>query len=382
MKPEEPTINWLRIIIQSTALAVVMVILPIILCIGIGVFVVFNTAKPFFVETKTTPQLWIEKIKTAWNAPVVMDNGKFNFLLLGVDSLPNRKGDGVLTDTIILGSLNPAIAELHLLSIPRDLWSEAYQAKINSLFQYGYDADPTLPYALLHKELSDTTGVPIHSTLSISLTSLAELIDLLGGIRLTIPVGFIDKTFPRSDVDIKVIHDPKLLYQQVEFESGEQTLSGLQATQYIRSRHGNNNQNTDDARTIRQQLVLDALSKKIINKETLTNPSLLAKLWIFYEQNFSKQLPFETIVGIARSRIETVGWQKSIGNTISKLSEVKITQQTLPVATKNGGKIDMDSGVIYNPTINKNKYQGQWVYIITEPSTYRTYVQKSLGFTQ
>ncbi|KKQ76940.1 MAG: LytR family transcriptional regulator, partial [Candidatus Daviesbacteria bacterium GW2011_GWF2_38_6] len=67
-------------------------------------------------------------------------------------------------------------------------------------------------------------------------------------------------------------------YEHVRFEKGLMHMSGAVALKFVRSRHGTNGEGSDFARSARQQKVIDAVRKKILSFETLTDPQKISDL--------------------------------------------------------------------------------------------------------
>ena len=85
----------------------------------------------------------------------------------------------------------------------------------------------------------------------------------MGGIVVDIERSFTDTQYPTYDYG----------YQTISFQTGKQKLTGEQALQYIRSRHGNNFENNDFARNRRQQRLLTAVRAQLFTPEILHDTS-------------------------------------------------------------------------------------------------------------
>jgi LCP family protein required for cell wall assembly len=299
----------------------------------------------------------IQTIKTGLRTPVFQAEHHKNILVLGIDELANREGDPVLTDTIMVLSLDTDSGALRSLSLPRDLWSVEYKTKINALYEYGKTRYPGHPEQFPTEVVSQMTGIPIQNTLVISLDQLKTLIDIVGGVKVEVPESFVDEQFPRSDVDIRTEHDPAKLYMKVEFIQGEELMTGERALQFIRSRHSSNlDQGTDDARTIRQQLVIAALLKEFKEPKFIKNPDVLGKLYFWYHQNFDQVLSVEELISLANS-------------LRSKLLKISLQPQSLSIQTQD------QPGVIIHPPVTK--YQ-QWVYEVKDIQQFQSEVKEKL----
>lgn len=300
----------------------------------------------------------VDLIQSGLDSELKQTHGKINVLVLGTDVVANRAGDPILTDTIVLLSLDLTTGKLRSLSFPRDLWVPSYKTKINSLYQYGKDRYPSEPQRFSTEVISELTEIPIHYTIVISLDQVQSLIDLLGGVLVGVPESFVDSQFPRTDVDIRTEKDPKKLYETVEFMEGTELMKGERALKFIRSRHSSNlEEGTDNARTARQQLIIHALLDKLKDRSTISNPMLVGKLYTWYVQNFNQQLSVKELIAIANVLRE-------------KLSQVAFESQLLSFETEN------TQGVIVHPPVSKYK---QWVYEIRDLDQFKREVKEKLS---
>ena len=258
-----PKLNWFKIIFLSLAGAAIISLVFLALTAGILGFVLYSKYQPELLARNLSIQQLVSEAKIGWTQLPVLEKNQQNWLVLGIDSLASRGDVPPLTDTILLVGIKPQTASVKLLSLPRDLWLDDVKTKINSLYAYGIDQNPTQPTQLVTQTLSSNLGIPIQKTIVVTLAELESVINILGGIEIDVPTGFSDPLFPKPDVDIKTIHDPKLLYETVTFKAGPQKMSGATALKYIRSRHSGDSAGTDLARGERQQLVIMSLIRQI-----------------------------------------------------------------------------------------------------------------------
>ena len=289
-------------------------------------------------------------------APAETQNHK-NLLILGVDTLETRGNSTPLTDSIMLTSVNLLTGKIIILPLPRDLWSEAYQTKINALYTYGLERYPENPQKFTQEVISEMTDLEIHHNLVVSMTAVAEIIDLVGGVEVDIEQGFIDEEFPRTDIDVTIETKPENLYETVEFKTGSQSMDGQTALKYMRSRHGNNDQNTDDARSNRQQDLIQALVKKLINKKTLLNTNLAGQLYRYYLDNFADDL----------SPIELIATGKKIFQNKNSIQLINTSLSVYP---------DDSAGTIEHPP--QYLYDGQWIYLIRDNQEFKNDIKDKL----
>lgn len=365
---KQPALNWFKIIFLSLALALFLSFAALILTGGIGAALAWSKLQPELQKRQLDLNGTLTAVKTGWNqTPMTDDAGHFNILVLGVDSLATRGDVPPLSDTMMIVSFDTKAQKISLVSLPRDLWLDGVDTKINALYAYGIQKNANKPTELVETTLSATLGMPLHRTIVVGLTQVEQLIDLVGGVKVTVPEGFIDPLFPRTDVDVRKVHDPKLLYETITFVPGEQIMSGATALKYMRSRHSAGLEGTDTARSQRQQLVIVALITQLTNFETYkTQPFLILDLWQWYNQNYAEVMPINEIVSLLRPTIEA--------KTLPQL-----LPQSLPIMKKDkiSGKV-LEPGVLYNPPVVKNLYLGQWVYIIPDQSAFQSTIKNLL----
>jgi len=287
-------------------------------------------------------------------------NGYKNILILGTDSLENRGDVPPLTDTMMLVSINLSNAKITTLPLPRDLWSEDYQTRINALLAYGYERYPENPKKFPTEVISEMSELQIHHTIIISMEQVSEIINLLGGVEVDIPESFTDDEFPRADVDITVVDDPELLYESVSFVKGKELMTGDRALKYIRSRHSGDDQGNDVARSKRQQQVLLSLIHELLNIEKRINqPYVSGQILRFYIDNFDKHLDIEELI--------STGYK-----LYPQISNVKFVQSGITILDE-----DNPDGIISHP--NPSLYNNQWIYIIEDDKEFKKYIKRTLN---
>ncbi|MEK7631951.1 MAG: LCP family protein [Patescibacteria group bacterium] len=196
--------------------------------------------------------------------------GRTNILLVGHGG-PGHEGP-YLADTIILVSLNQNTSDVAMLSIPRDFLVElpdyGYR-KINNALAFGRtDENPKGGDALITQAVQDVTGQTVHYYARVDFNGFKEAVDTLGKLDVTVDAPFMDAEYPTYNFG----------YQTIRFEAGAQEMDGERALQFSRSRHGNNGQGSDFARSARQQKLLFAFREKALSAGTLTNPSKISGL--------------------------------------------------------------------------------------------------------
>ncbi len=211
-----------------------------------------------------------------------------NVLLLGLDQRPEE--ETMLTDTVLVISLNTETGDCLLFSIPRDLWIDPLKTKINALYYYGIKESPSDPTKIVREETEKIIDGKINYTAVLRMESIKNLVDLLDGIKINVERGFVDDQFPKDDGSNQVM--------TIEFKEGTQVFTGEKALQFIRSRKSQNQEEGgDDARQKRQKQVIVAIKDKLVNdRAALINPEKPAVLYNF----FQNELGIFPKIGLAR----------------------------------------------------------------------------------
>jgi LCP family protein required for cell wall assembly len=202
--------------------------------------------------------------------PEVATHDRMNVLLLGVGGEGHEGSQ--LTDTIILASIDLKEKRVGLLSIPRDL---AYPLgggrfeKINAVNAYFEQDHPGEGAARTAQAFSTLLEQPIDHVIKIDFTGFGNFVDALDGIDVVVERTFTDYQYPTADKK----------WMTVTFKKGPQHMDGKTALIYARSRHGNNGEGSDFARSRRQQIVIMAVRQKLLSLGTLTDHRALANLY-------------------------------------------------------------------------------------------------------
>lgn len=161
------------------------------------------------------------------------DPDEFNVLLMG------KHGSNV--DTIIFSNVDTQAQEVTLISIPRDLYYRGQ--KINAY--YGIQG-----LSAQISALEEVLGYRIHHYALIDMYVFRDIVDLLGGIDVTLAEDLIDPTYKTCDGDVC-----STLY----YPAGSYHLNGTEALRVARSRHTT----SDYSRAERQQLILEAIRNRV-----------------------------------------------------------------------------------------------------------------------
>lgn len=195
---------------------------------------------------------------------------RVTLLVMGLDYRDWEAGEGApRTDTMMLLTINPLDRTAGILSIPRDLWvnipgfnygriNTAYS--LGEAYKYPEGGGPGLAMATVEELI----GVPVDYYAQIDFGAFIRFIDEINGITIT-----IEKRMKVDQIGGKV----KLL------RPGTYTLNGELALGYARAR---NTEGGDFDRAFRQQEVIIAIRKRLLESDNL--PNLIAKSPVLYQE--------------------------------------------------------------------------------------------------
>lgn len=234
-------------------------------------------------------------------------HGVINIALFGVDSRDGNLDKRTRSDTMIIASIDQDSHEIKLISLYRDtylnLGNDKY-SKCNAAYAKG---GPEQAINMLNMNFD----LDITDYVTIGFEGLSEAVDALGGVEIDIAVDEIShlNNYQRS-MYLAEDGSGELNEDIVEvYESGLQTLNGLQATAYCRIRYtaGNDFKRAERQRTVITQLFeraksssLTKLTKAVYaimpNVETsLTADQIISLLASIgeYTVTYSDGMPFE-----------------------------------------------------------------------------------------
>lgn len=204
-----------------------------------------------------------------WKEPIKDDNGNINFAILGYWGWWHAWW--YLTDAIIVASVNLKAGTMSMVSIPRDLRVKKPNGlywKINSVFESSFwkndnDYDKSAPSIL--GKLEEITNIPLHYYAFIDFDWFEKFIDKIWWIEIDVPDPIYDPYYP----------GPNYSYTVFSIDSWLQTMDGPTALKYVRSRKTT----SDYSRSLRQQLVINAIIEKFTNVKTLISPGKIEGLY-------------------------------------------------------------------------------------------------------
>ena len=227
-------------------------------------------------------------------------SGYRNIALLGIDSRADDYGLGNRSDCIIIASINQKTKDVNLISVYRDTYMQVEESgserldKVTHAYSYG-GAQNTL------KALNTNLDLNITEYVTVNFDAVIVAVDALGGVNINIDSSelqyinsYIDATASSSGVSSSHIYN-----------TGTQTLNGVQAVAYSRIRY---TAGGDYKRTERMRTVIEAMMKKA---KTL-NISQLNKFADTILPKIRTNITSGEIIGLLPS-IASFNVQKSLG---------------------------------------------------------------------
>lgn len=312
---------------------------------GIAVVAFFKNS-PVSVEGLLKPEIELK-----------MQDDRINVLLLGIGG-GSHEGP-MLTDTIIFASIDPQNKKISMVSIPRDLWSEEIQAKVNTAYAFGEEREKGGGLKLAKAVIEKVVNQQIDYAIRIDFDGFVKAVDMIGGIDVNVERTLDDYEYPVEGKESDTCGVPdeefELLatassqveafpcrYMHLHIDEGQQHMDGKTALMYVRSRHAVGVEGSDFARSKRQEKIIEAFRNKIFSLETVFNPSKIISLYDIVKESIDtdvKQEEFDDFIKLAQ-----------------KLQDARIVSTVLDIGD------NAREGLLINPPITE-EFKNQWVLI-------------------
>lgn len=223
----------------------------------------------------------------------------YTFLVLGLDTRLNETE--LNTDVIMVSRINLVENTVRTMSIPRDLLVEIPGAganKINAAFKSAAangreDWMKGMQSAV--NTVEQAFGVTIDATLSVRFEGVMQIIDTFGGVTFDNPYPLRDEKFAKRP-------DGTLA---IDYAAGKHQINGEQALQLMRTR----NQDGDDGRVMRQQIILSALLAEAKDPANITKlPQLLTTLRDTVITDIPAEIQVQLVAKVPSIPAENVYW--------------------------------------------------------------------------
>ncbi len=199
------------------------------------------------------------------------EKGRLDILILGIrgdDPVSIAADGGLLTDTMMLVSIDRITKKAALVSIPRDLFIDMnaqapngkeikLNGKINEVYERGLENGGGI--TLAKQIVSRITGVYIDNAIVFDFNAFKDIVNTLDGVDI-----YLSKPFD----------EPKQWGYEFSLPAGNNHLDGDQALYYARSRYSS----SDFDRARRQQEIITAIKNKATNLGLLSNPAKMSSL--------------------------------------------------------------------------------------------------------
>lgn len=319
----------------------------ILVCLlGFFLFFIFRVAV-VVVKTRINATSLAMSLINADISSLDFYQNRTNFLLLGGGGEGHKGGD--LTDTMIFVSLDLRTADVVLLSIPRDIWLDSLQAKINTAYHYGEEKATNEGFKLAKDSVKEIIGQPIHYAIFLDFDGFVKIVDLLGGLNIKVDRGFDDYKYPipsKENDECNGDKEYKCRYEHIHFDAGWQEMDGKTALKFIRSRNAEGEEGSDFSRSQRQQKVILAVKDKLFSLKTFLNSQRILDLKNTFESHVRFNKDFN---------------DKQIGALLSLFIKFVRSKNELRTLSLDIGT-EENPGFLSNPPISK---YGQWVLIPT-----------------
>jgi LCP family protein required for cell wall assembly len=240
---------------------------------------------------------------------------RVNILVLG-EAGANHAGAS-LTDTIIFSSVSKDGSVL--MSIPRDIWYEPTQTKINEIYSMG-------SFPMVKDIFGRMLNQPIDAVVVINFDTFIKMVDTFGGLNVNVEGTFDDLQYPVAGKENDLCDGDLTLacrYEQLHFDAGMQMMNGETALKYARSRHAIGDEGTDYARSRRQQQVIAAFKTKIMSPDFFLNFSKVKEMIQIVKDGLPHDITKTQILSLAKILVHSSsrkvssyvldGWEKADG---------------------------------------------------------------------
>lgn len=238
--------------------------------------------------------------------PAILNStgGRTNILMIGYSTDDPAHAGAMLTDSIMIISLNKDKKTGYMLSVPRDLYVDIPDygsAKINEAYQAGEQQEfseegyPKGGIGLLEKVITKNFGIELHYAVVINYGSVRDVVNALDGVTVNIqspdPRGIFDPNFkPEEGGPLKLAN-------------GMQEIDGQTALRLTRARGSTAGSygfpQSDFNRTQNQQAVFAAI-KKELDWRLVLDPRLNSDIFDAVANNVTTDLELREVLPLYR----------------------------------------------------------------------------------
>jgi LCP family protein required for cell wall assembly len=225
------------------------------------------------------------------------NQGRVNILLAGDSTDDPGHAGAVLTDSILLLSINTKSHSVFLLSIPRDLWVNvpgvsSYQ-KINAAnadINFKAPGYPSGGMGQLEQIVQTDLGIPVDYYGLMDYGAFKDSVNAVGGVTINI-----------QSPDPRGLYDPNT---DLKLPNGLVTLNGQEALNLARARGDGYGSygfpNSDFARTEHQRQLFIAVAEKAKTIGVVANPLKISSLFSALGNNFQTDLSLQEVLQLVQ----------------------------------------------------------------------------------
>jgi LCP family protein required for cell wall assembly len=196
------------------------------------------------------------------------ENGRTNILLLGMRGEGDVHG-GLLTDSIMLLSIDSETNKTAMISFPRDIYTgiPGYTGKykLNEAYSLGRKKSVKDGLESAKATVSQIAGVDVHYAVTVDFKAFTDIIDALDGVTVNVAEDFFDPNYEGG----------------ISVKAGPQDMDSDRALKYVWARLTTN----DFDRSRRQREVINGVKDKLIGEGYVKKPAFLFGLLESLEQN-------------------------------------------------------------------------------------------------
>ncbi len=269
---------------------------------------------PFYIFLKK--DLKISPIRTLlFSGGLRKVNNQVNVLILGI---PGGNHDGpLLSDSMIVLNYDFSKKRAVTIGIPRDVWSPTLQDKLNSAYAYGEAKKPGGGLTLAKAEVGSVVGIPIQYVIVMNFNEFKDVVDYFGGVNIDVKTAFVDKKFPiegKENDECNGDEEFGCRYQTVKFGKGLQHMNGDTALKFVRSRNAIGKEGSDFARSLRQQLIIDAVKQKVLKKTLSFNIDEMRRMYTELDKSVQRDIDNQQAASLAKNFVlNSKFYQKNFG---------------------------------------------------------------------
>lgn len=196
------------------------------------------------------------------------ENGRTNILLLGMRGENDIHG-GLLTDSIMMLSVDENTGQAAMISFPRDIYTTvpgyAGKHKLNEAYSLGRQESVQAGLDSAKATVSQIAGVEVHYAVTIDFEAFKDIIEALDGVTVDVAQEFYDPNYEGG----------------IYVQPGQQYMDSDKALKYVWARMTSN----DFDRSRRQREVLNAVKDELIAEGYIRKPVFLFGLLETLEEN-------------------------------------------------------------------------------------------------